>query len=115
MTKALPFAGAVVEPVKLRDVIPNRAESPVRNLLFSADEPNDRPQRRPLGENRDGRGCLTEELKGRHGESCGIPPFRKERGRMAARQIGWRLPLRKAGSSRLKPFGMTDFAVRESC
>jgi hypothetical protein len=29
------------------DVIPNRAESLVRNLLFAADEPNDRARRNP--------------------------------------------------------------------
>jgi len=29
------------------DVIPNRAESPVRNLLFSGDDLDDRAQREP--------------------------------------------------------------------
>jgi hypothetical protein len=38
-------------------VIPNRAESPVRNLLFSADEFMPEPSA-PPAENRDGRGSL---------------------------------------------------------
>ena len=43
-----------------RDVIPHRAESPVRNLLFSADDFNARAQQRhPPAENREGRGSLT--------------------------------------------------------
>jgi len=31
----------------ISDVIPNRAESPVRNLLFSGDDLDDRAQREP--------------------------------------------------------------------
>jgi len=44
--------------VKKGDVIPNGAEGPVRNLLFSADDLNARAQRHPPAENRDGRGSL---------------------------------------------------------
>jgi len=40
------------------NVIPNRAESPVRNLLFSAIDLNARAHHHPPAENRDARGGL---------------------------------------------------------
>jgi len=43
---------------KQKGVIPNRAESPVRNLLFSADEPECPSPAPPAAENRDGRGSF---------------------------------------------------------
>jgi hypothetical protein len=91
-----------------RDVIPNRAESPVRNLLFSADEPEcpspappaRRKPRRTLlltliGKCTAFEPCTKQTLKGR-----GFKPRRKPPHSKSTR----RQPLRQAALSQGMPF-----------